>query len=284
LRTIPSNINKRFSGDEEFPLSQADWISIVRRYSEAMFTYPDKDKLTALSGLARATGPKSEYLAGMWKKDLPSGLLWRPTPEAACVRPHKYQAPSWSWASLNGPIYPHNNEEPGRVWHLVADIIETHIELAGIDPTGPVQAGSLRIRGCLAPITIPLREQLGIESRKSYEVVGANPTDNIRCCPDVDLHEGETEFYLLLIGYNDMGFVEPVTGSGLMLQPTGANKGEFYRRGLFWAEEYKWRERMPRFLEPFNRSTKRLNPNHFISAFNPDDRIFGLHLYEVVII
>jgi hypothetical protein len=47
-----------------------------------------------------------DYLAGLWKTDLKRGLLWRrrifsnliahPTAE--------YRAPSWSWASVEGPI------------------------------------------------------------------------------------------------------------------------------------------------------------------------------------
>jgi hypothetical protein len=83
-----------------------DWETIVENYSTKALT--DKaDKLVAISAIAEINQMSNadEYLAGLWKKDLLPGIMWRvemtngPPP-----RPTKYQAPSWSWASVNCPV------------------------------------------------------------------------------------------------------------------------------------------------------------------------------------
>lgn len=88
------------------------WSSLVEDYSMCELTF-GKDKLVALSGLVSTLKSKgiarSHYWAGMWDSDLPYCLLWtraamdqRMWPK---VRPSKYRAPSWSWASLECPVW-----------------------------------------------------------------------------------------------------------------------------------------------------------------------------------
>jgi hypothetical protein len=79
------------------------WSYIVRDYASRQLTFA-KDKLPALSGLARHishTRPGDTYLAGLWKSELPSNLLWG---VLKGVRPSVYRAPSWSWAAFDGEI------------------------------------------------------------------------------------------------------------------------------------------------------------------------------------
>ncbi|KFA49859.1 hypothetical protein S40293_01328 [Stachybotrys chartarum IBT 40293] len=89
------------------------WTQVVERYSRRNFTR-EQDKLPALAGLAAyfSSIPEDEtsrqekrYLAGLWSTDMVKYLCWRVAyrhpPEP---RPTEYRAPTWSWASIDGPI------------------------------------------------------------------------------------------------------------------------------------------------------------------------------------
>ncbi|KAI0859719.1 heterokaryon incompatibility protein-domain-containing protein [Xylaria cubensis] len=82
------------------------WNSLVREYSNCALTLPD-DRLSAFSGVAELfreiTG--DQYLAGLWRSNLLHLLDWwvdQPRSRSS----EKYRAPSWSWASVDGPIRP----------------------------------------------------------------------------------------------------------------------------------------------------------------------------------
>jgi hypothetical protein len=257
------------------------WNEFVERFSTTTLTYPDKDKLAALSGLAKAVGVKSEYLAGMWREHLAVHLMWgRHGGSAILERPEKYQAPSWSWASVNGQIF------TTRVWPLkgekiVADVLDAHVELVSEDPTGPVKAGYLRMRGCLAHVAVrkwPPRE--GYVEIWDYNI---NEDDKIQCHPDVDFDEDQDEvmLYAFLITL-DSDY--PFKGAGILLEPTGARKGEFYRRGRFLCGPYQKEELFQPFLDLFRTSATTLNPDCFISGPEHVESAYGFPIYEISIL
>ncbi|KAK2590090.1 hypothetical protein QQS21_012230, partial [Conoideocrella luteorostrata] len=79
------------------------WNSLVREYSNCALTFPG-DKLPAFAGIVdlfrEATG--DQYLAGLWRSNLLHLLDW--WVDQPCARlSTEYRAPSWSWASLDGP-------------------------------------------------------------------------------------------------------------------------------------------------------------------------------------
>jgi len=80
------------------------WQSVVEEYSRLLLTFPT-DRLPALSGLAKrfAEANGDTYLAGLWANTAITDLLWHviSTPTA---RPVKFQAPTWSWASVTGAV------------------------------------------------------------------------------------------------------------------------------------------------------------------------------------
>jgi hypothetical protein len=78
------------------------WRSIVEEYTKRGLTF-DKDKLPALSGVAKTFQPKmGAYFARIWENDLPLGLLWKlPEKEDRGKRASNPILPSWSWASVN---------------------------------------------------------------------------------------------------------------------------------------------------------------------------------------
>lgn len=87
------------------------WCSCVEEYSIRHLTF-GSDKLPALSGLASAIHDSlmGVYLAGIWSTDLATGLLWFRHRAREDLYKHKftkctsYRAPTWSWASHDGPI------------------------------------------------------------------------------------------------------------------------------------------------------------------------------------
>lgn len=137
------------------------WMQLVEKYSARRLTY-EKDKLPALSGLARIMGSSFNdlYHAGLWRTHLLRGLHWHafiyephhwcndpehdrmiaeetPPDRVFLAEPKTYRSPSWSWASIDGEIvFKQLNETK-----LVAELIECFTPLAGSDEYGQVQEG-----------------------------------------------------------------------------------------------------------------------------------------------
>lgn len=133
------------------------WYALIARYSCGGLT-KTRDKLIALSGLAREIAQsmgasEDDYIAGLWHHDLLYGLLWK-TPAiigpATCrVRPGRdepYQAPSWSWASVNCPVTV--NYRLHSTPHDALAIVEAVHVTPKLDPLGEISPGAyLRITG-----------------------------------------------------------------------------------------------------------------------------------------
>lgn len=133
----------------------AYWDGIVDIYTRSSLTRQE-DKLIALSGVAKEMSflLNDQYLAGLWKRNLPYQLLWsvhkpltanRGNP---CFRPQTYQAPTWSWASIDGHVVP-GNHPPGQDWGLLPKLLEAHIDPVGDDPTGQIAGARLHAQGHL---------------------------------------------------------------------------------------------------------------------------------------
>lgn len=99
--------------------TRSQWYEMVEQYSCTSCTYAD-DRLLAISALAKRFcsalhADPSDYLAGIWKHDLPLWLCWHQqfyeeplTGKSAPAenepkQEYKY-APSWSWASIMAPV------------------------------------------------------------------------------------------------------------------------------------------------------------------------------------
>ena len=52
------------------------WLEVVMAYSQRRLTYPVKDKLAAIGGLASRYGPGEDYFAGLWRESLLHNLAW----------------------------------------------------------------------------------------------------------------------------------------------------------------------------------------------------------------
>lgn len=99
------------------------WLSIRGDYSRRQLSYAG-DKLVAIAAVAEVVGQsyRGRYLAGMWEEDLVQDLKWvrgdgslldaEGEGEGEILshldrrkwRYDTYVAPSWSWASVRGPV------------------------------------------------------------------------------------------------------------------------------------------------------------------------------------
>jgi hypothetical protein len=129
---------------------------VAQSYSRRKLTLPD-DKLTAISGIARAFGRHfhADYLGGLWHLDLPWGLSWRR--RGPVERPVIYRAPSISWASLDAIVeWPvlSPTHKPSMKTEAV------HVALASEDPFGRVLECWIIVTGHVHPATVATRKRM----------------------------------------------------------------------------------------------------------------------------
>ncbi|KAF2655383.1 HET-domain-containing protein [Lophiostoma macrostomum CBS 122681] len=99
----------RDSPDQQIAMStelHTAWHDIVRLYSQAKLTKVS-DKFVALDGLVKLFAQLSgdTYIAGLWLSTLWEDLLWCTYGWDNLQRYSEYVAPTWSWASVNGPVW-----------------------------------------------------------------------------------------------------------------------------------------------------------------------------------
>jgi hypothetical protein len=148
------------------------WYCLVDYYTMTDLTYPEKDKLVAMAAVARHFDRllPGRYCAGIFEFDLHFGLLWTPfyhykgtaqlkrldwslTITIDQDRSHRYQAPTWSWASVNDGTGSPVRQTRGD-WQTMADIEDVSIDLK--DPQdlfGQIIFAELTISGNLMGLT-----------------------------------------------------------------------------------------------------------------------------------
>lgn len=157
--------------DDRSHLVRGKWYWLLDQYSEKISTY-QIDKLPALSAIAqeiqRLTG--HTYLAGLWKEDLITGLLWQRRLVTNWMEPkHELRdlnlideagTPSWSWAAYDG-----SQVSSSHGYSLESGILEdlVTIKYASVEmvdnnyPTGRVKGGIIEIAG-LSQIILPNKD------------------------------------------------------------------------------------------------------------------------------
>ncbi|CAF9939835.1 hypothetical protein IMSHALPRED_001648 [Imshaugia aleurites] len=143
---------------------QGSWDIIVCEYTGRAMSEPT-DKLIALAGIASQFSAYlgTTYLAGLWERNLVSQLLWykqsiKPGEDGFTDVPEVYTAPSWSWASLNGPIGASHLSVPNETEsRTIATDTRRRLKILGYKlelaekaaPFGAVTSAELRVRGWL---------------------------------------------------------------------------------------------------------------------------------------
>jgi hypothetical protein len=137
------------------------WLDIRNEYTSRKLTY-GRDKLAAISAIAFEIAKESgwTYLAGLWKEHLFLDLQWHRDPQSNMSRPGKddptnplyprsteYRAPSWSWASMDGPVVdPNEGGDPRDEFHfriLSCDVEYRNISTPSKFHFEPVRCGIL---------------------------------------------------------------------------------------------------------------------------------------------
>ncbi|TKA74899.1 hypothetical protein B0A55_03762 [Friedmanniomyces simplex] len=225
------------------------WEKIVNLYSHGELTFESKDKLIAVSGLARNLGlPPETYLAGLWRQGLEEQLLWcvlkeGQTTMSTAAGPAVYRAPSWSWASINGPVLV-KTPTMLALKHASIEVLDAKTEF--VDPSNPfgqVQSGFLRLRCMLARGY--LRERIEVMKTNwtfRSKQLAATPFDT----SDPDRYQKRQYFgdsHVNVVwdrgepaldrAYYCMLVNQQFGGCGLVVQPTGRRHGEYERLGYF---------------------------------------------------
>jgi hypothetical protein len=221
------------------PMTHAVWFNLAQEYSHCKLTFAS-DKLVAISGLARMfqAEVKDDYLAGLWKKDLKSQLLWEAVKPDE--RPLPPTAPSWSWASLRGPVTLKffkrpalNTEQPS---HLDIKLEQVNvIPFSPSNPFGEVSGGSLRISSRYLVAGILRDHEPANSSPEAYSLFRIGRR-NCRVYPKFDTR---SDFNIFITGGVKIYFL-PVPRldhdtnwllGGLMIQETGKQRGQYRRIG-----------------------------------------------------
>lgn len=161
--------------EQEQKVNWIDWYRMIENYTARSIT-KHTDRLPALSGLAQAVVRETggEYIAGLWKSGLLEGLLWCRARSAQVLHPTpEYVAPSWSWASLAGPIqFPVYNWYTQRAqWKAKMSDLEPLAEYLGHSVILQNQDSYGRMKGGRLVLNAPLLPVLGVRSRLSQPPV-----------------------------------------------------------------------------------------------------------------
>jgi hypothetical protein len=161
---------------------------VVDIYSKRVLTY-DSDKLPALSGAVQFFHEKlqDDYLAGLWKGDLLSGLRWGTLPSTLTNQyPAVYRAPSWSWASTNIEVaYPNST-----FFKVFATVVDAKCDTAEGFPFGRVSGGHVTLKAPLAEAWIRFPRSGIIQNPRYVSLLTGSPeviTGNWMLWPDSTL-------------------------------------------------------------------------------------------------
>ena len=192
LTTVPAGESVSPSRRNEECLRK--WNSAVELYTRANLTY-QTDKLIAIAGIAKNLESMWEentgihYLAGLWSYNLEQSLLWcvfsagsgRADPDA----------PSWSWASVQGHIHTPTFSN-SRPLSLMAKVLNaTATPVANI--FGRVQNGSgcIVIQGPMCKVTLAQQPIGGQRRRQQLIIEGQESSAEV---PQIWLQNREVEF------------------------------------------------------------------------------------------
>jgi hypothetical protein len=226
------------------------WAAVVNAYTKTRLTVPS-DKLVALAGLARIISEATDcaYIAGLWRSQLVSQLLWYVEPafdqrDRSFSNPgtfdRTYRAPSFSWAAIDvtGHGITYAKVANQKLYVTVETASVEPLSEDGTDTFGMVSNAQITLHGKLhkARLTaIP-------NNRFAWRLVGrgeldAEPhTNNYIDCPlrDTDcIDEPTAHVYILPVA-------EEITYGGtsanvylkcLILRATG-ERGMFKRVGI----------------------------------------------------
>jgi hypothetical protein len=164
--------------DDADPAKQAlaEWRMIVGHCAGCRLTVAS-DRLVALSAVAqdvqlllRERGLESRYYAGIWRYEMPHGLLWYTLSGESTSKPGKgeYRAPSWSWASLDMKVMATSGAGSTPVVTFV-DAVMSLVDKD--DEVGQLSGGYLQMRGKLFKATLDAATDDELEMNQRWRYI-----------------------------------------------------------------------------------------------------------------
>lgn len=129
------------------PAVYEEWTKIIKKFSMRQITY-EEDRLPAVSGVADVFSKvtKDTYVCGVWK-NCPLSLVWTAHVDPSRrFRQTDFYAPSWSWASIEGPIDVYDVDRNSSHGNF-AEVLEIDWKPASKNVFGLAKRARLKIQG-----------------------------------------------------------------------------------------------------------------------------------------
>jgi hypothetical protein len=233
------------------------WADIVSTYSTLLLTI-EQDRLPALSGVAsdfqKATD--DQYLAGLWKDDLPRALTW-------CIQSEKFQppylnyiAPSWSWASNSNDM---SYVIPSYSIHFRGDLEILHgkITLAGVNPYGEVKDGYLEVRGRIQHFGVEYRTDPAAPRgwKEAFRIQGYGGNSVATYFPDDISGTSQTKFRITLLYIGKFPYKHAIA---MAIETQIGSRNTYKRIGLAYSEDRVERDSLEDSFDSVGSTTLRL--------------------------
>jgi hypothetical protein len=215
-----------------------EWTTIVLNYSNRKLTYAS-DRLPALAGVVERfqnAWSDQHYFAGLWSSHFIEQLSWRHSlanQGESLNRPSSCTSPSWSWASVEGPIRFEFKwgSEPGKPKVPGAALISCATEpLEKSFPLGNVKCGYVILEAQMVRASAT-----SMANMKAFDR-GHLYWDELPVGMMLDQYQGKEQCWALLLGEAWMGVEKKGASSdavALILVPVEGEEGMFRRVGLY---------------------------------------------------
>jgi hypothetical protein len=200
------------------------WRQLVIEYSVLNLTVA-ADKLPAISALANTIFDRrgSGYAAGLWKDSLIFDLCWEVGRGSLTKHDFSWRAPTWSWASIDGPITYDQVlccQGEMRECRIQAEVREVYCPSEGSSPTGRV------VRGCYVILNCELIPAQGTD----FRVQAGNM--NLYAEFDGRTERDAVEIMFFIPLYSNIFNGDRWELSGIFVTPSADFTGEFERVGF----------------------------------------------------
>ncbi|KAG0649496.1 hypothetical protein D0Z07_4316 [Hyphodiscus hymeniophilus] len=198
-KSVSSAVTQDHTQDHTTPLDPdlelaryKTWIRIVENYTKRNITNLS-DRLPAIAGIAQKfkTAWSDEYCAGIWKRHFIASLSWRRgasdswrsgSDKKQYFPPlTEYRAPSWSWASIEGPVHFDSRLDLGNARGLGAKLLSVGVmPLRDQVSLGEAHSGEAILEASLIPVRdLPIRGNGGLgQDAQSFRTGGQTVLDD----------------------------------------------------------------------------------------------------------
>jgi hypothetical protein len=180
---------KRHEHDERNQRSEHShqkWYKTINKYTSLALTI-ESDRLVALAGIVKrmqAARPGDRYLAGLWEKSLLRDLTWlqhdsNPFYESLSKGRVNRKLPSFSWASVRGPIS--CGYDDGDISLDTVTVLEVHYVPSGPTELGQPSETHIMIKSRMLEATVSKKPDNGtVRERRILNLV--NPFEGSSDC------------------------------------------------------------------------------------------------------